>query len=46
VAVEGLPAAFGLVEPEVPEVVEQAPGLRRDLGIDALDVPASGLALL
>ena len=27
-AVECLPAAFGLVESEVPEVVEQAPGLR------------------
>src|SRR5207245_2998039 len=46
VAVEGLPAAFGLVEPEVPEVVEQASGLRRDLGVDALDVPGQRIGIV
>ena len=46
VAVEGLPAAFGLVEPEVPEVVQHAARLRRDLRIHALDVPGERIGIV
>ena len=45
VAVERLLAVLGFVEPEMPEVVEKAPGLRRDLGVDALDVPGQRIGV-
>ncbi len=38
-AVEHLLAVLGLVEAEVPEVVEQPSGLRDDFRVDPLDVP-------
>jgi hypothetical protein len=37
-AVEDFLAVLGLVEAEVPEVIQEAAGLRRDLRVDALDV--------
>src|SRR5205814_8711535 len=37
-AVDDLPAALILVEPEMPVVVQHPSGLRRDLSVDAGDV--------